>query len=198
MNNAIKELDLDESKLKIFLVLDHNNKKIDKRTNDKFYDRIFEAYAFLDVIRIFKKLGPAVLKLIFQNLVTGVLLQIDNKTTLDNALTSTLIPQLENLESSSIGAIHAMHTDTLDSFFKDAYKDLNKLNYVETFKKVLIYLNISDEDKIISKFENDTLPNDDVDWITINVAFNKKKENIAIKLEQLSSALLDLKESMII
>jgi len=198
MNNAIKELDLDESKLKIFLVLDHDNKKIDKRTDNKFFDRIFEAYAFLDVIRIFKKLGPAVLQLIFQNLITGVLLQIDNKTTLDNALTSTLIPQLENLESPSIGAIHAMHTGTLDSFFKDAYKDLNKLNYVETFKKVLIYLNISDKDKIISKFENGTLPDDGGDWDTINVAFNKKKENIAIKLEQLSSALLDLKESMII
>ena len=200
MKSAIQELGHDESKLKIFLVLDHVNKKIDKKTNEKFYDKVFEAYAFLDVIRIFKKLGPAVLKLIFQNLITGVILQIDNSTSLDNSLTSTLIPQLENLESSSIGAIHAMHTDTLDSFFKDAYKDLNKLNYVETFETVLISLNISDEDKnrIISKFENDTLPDDDGDWKIMNDAFDKKKENIAIKLEHLSSALLDLKKSMMI
>ena len=200
MKNAIRELGLDESTLKIFLVLDHNNKKIDKTTDDKFYARIFQAYEFLDTVRIFKKLGPAVLQLIYQNLITGVQLRIDNRTTLDTALTSTLIPQLENLESSSIGAIHAMHTDTLDSFFKDAYKDLNKLNYVETFETVLISLNVSDEDKnrIISKFENDTLPDDDGDWKIINDAFDKKKENIAIKLEHLSSALLDLKKSMII
>ena len=128
-------------------------KKIDKKTDDKFYARIFQAYEFLDTVRIFKKLGPAVLQLIYQNLITGVQLRIDNRATLDTALTSTLIPQLENLESSSIGAIHAMHTDTLDSFFKDAYKDLNKLNYVETFETVLISLNVSDDDKnrIISK-----------------------------------------------
>ena len=200
MKNAIRELGLDESTLKIFLVLDHNNKKIDKKTDDKFYARIFQAYEFLDTVRIFKKLGPAVLQLIYQNLITGVQLRIDNRATLDTALTSTLIPQLENLESSSIGAIHAMHTDTLDSFFKDAYKDLNKLNYVETFETVLISLNVSDEDKnrIISKFENDALPDDDGDWKIINDAFDKKKENIAIKLEHLSSALLDLKKSMII
>jgi len=200
MKNAIRELGLDESTLKIFLVLDHNNKKIDKKTDDKFYARIFQAYEFLDTVRIFKKLGPAVLQLIYQNLITGVQLRIDNRTTLDTALTSTLIPQLENLESSSIGAIHAMHTDTLDSFFKDAYKDLNKLNYVETFETVLISLNVSDEDKnrIISKFENDTLPDDDGDWKIINDAFDKKKESIAIKLEHLSSALLDLKKSMMI
>jgi MoxR-like ATPase len=200
MKNAIRELGLDESILKIFLVLDHNNKKIDKKTDDKFYARIFQAYEFLDTVRIFKKLGPAVLQLIYQNLITGVQLRIDNRTTLDTALTSTLIPQLENLESSSIGAIHAMHTDTLDSFFKDAYKDLNKLNYVETFETVLISLNVSDEDKnrIISKFENDTLPDDDGDWKIINDAFDKKKESIAIKLEHLSSALLDLKKSMMI
>ena len=200
MKNAVRELGLDESTLKIFLVLDHNNKKIDKKTDDKFYARIFQAYEFLDTVRIFKKLGPAVLQLIYQNLITGVQLRIDNRATLDTALTSTLIPQLENLESSSIGAIHAMHTDTLDSFFKDAYKDLNKLNYVETFETVLISLNVSDEDKnrIISKFENDALPDDDGDWKIINDAFDKKKENIAIKLEHLSSALLDLKKSMII
>ena len=200
MKNAIRELGLDESILKIFLVLDHNNKKIDKKTDDKFYARIFQAYEFLDTVRIFKKLGPAVLQLIYQNLITGVQLRIDNRATLDTALTSTLIPQLENLESSSIGAIHAMHTDTLDSFFKDAYKDLNKLNYVETFETVLISLNVSDDDKnrIISKFENDALPDDDGDWKIINDAFDKKKENIAIKLEHLSSALLDLKKSTMI
>ena len=200
MKNAVRELGFGESTLKIFLVLDHNNKKIDKTTDDKFYARIFQAYEFLDTVRIFKKLGPAVLQLIYQNLITGVQLRIDNRVTLDTALTSTLIPQLENLESSSIGAIHAMHTDTLDSFFKDAYKDLNKLNYVETFETVLISLNVSDEDKnrIISKFENDTLPDDDNDWKIMNDAFDKKKENIAIKLEHLSSALLDLKKSMMI
>jgi MoxR-like ATPase len=200
MKNAVRELGLDESTLKIFLVLDHNNKKIDKSTDDKFYARIFQAYEFLDTVRIFKKLGPAVLQLIYQNLITGVQLRIDNRATLDTALTSTLIPQLENLESSSIGAIHAMHTDTLDSFFKDAYKDLNKLNYVETFETVLISLNVSDDDKnrIISKFENDALPDDDGDWKIINDAFDKKKESIAIKLEHLSSALLDLKKSTMI
>lgn len=58
MKNAIRELGLDESTLKIFLVLDHNNKKIDKKTDDKFYVKLFQAYEFLDTVRIFKKLGP--------------------------------------------------------------------------------------------------------------------------------------------
>jgi len=195
--NALDELELETSFDKIFF--DHTNKKINKEKSDSdFYNRMIQAYGFLDTVRIFKKLGTAILKLIFQNLIVGVLITNNSKTSLDNALTSNLIPQLENMSLQHVSTIHAIHSDKLDSFLKQMSNDLNKQNYVQSFEKILDYLEIPEKEQIILDFEKNTLPNDSEIWNQIKNAFDKKKENYELNLEQMLFNLEDLKKSMIL
>ncbi len=195
IKNALYELELESPFDKI--IFDDTNKKINKEKSDSdFYNRVMQAYAFLDTVRIFKKLGTAVLKLILQNLIMGVILTNNSKVSLDNALTSTLIPQLENMSSSHVSTIHAMHSDNLDSFLRNSYADLNKQNYVQSFEKILDYLDINNKEQIILDFEKSTIPNDSEVWNLIKNAFDKKKEKFELNLEQMLVALDDLKKSM--
>jgi MoxR-like ATPase len=195
VKNALYELELESPFDKI--IFDDTNKKINKEKSDSdFYNRVMQAYAFLDTVRIFKKLGTAVLKLILQNLIMGVILTNNSKVSLDNALTSTLIPQLENMSSSHVSTIHAMHSDNLDSFLRNSYADLNKQNYVQSFEKILDYLDINDKEQIILDFEKSTIPNDSEVWNLIKNAFDKKKEKFELNLEQMLVVLDDLKKSM--
>ena len=194
-DNISPELELESPFDKI--IFDDTNKKINKEKSDSdFYNRVMQAYAFLDTVRIFKKLGTAVLKLILQNLIMGVIITNNSKVSLDNALTSTLIPQLENMSSSHVSTIHAMHSDNLDSFLRNSYTDLNKQNYVQSFEKILDYLDINDKEQIILDFEKSTIPNDSEVWNLIKNAFDKKKEKFELNLEQMLVVLDDLKKSI--
>ena len=196
MKNALIDLEL-----KSFdkIILDDKNKRINKEKSDsELYDRVTQAYAFLDTVRIFKKLGTAILKLIFQNLIVGVLLTNNSKNSLDNALTSNLIPQLENLSSPYVSTLYAMHSDDMDSFLKYMYDDVNKQNYVQTFEKILDYLGIPNKEKIILDFEKGIIPNDSEVWNQIKNTFDKKKAKFELNLDQMTTALNDLKKSLIL
>ena len=197
LNNALKELELDESFEKI--VLDHDGKKINKEQSDSdLYNRIQQAYVFLDTVRIFKKLGTAVLKLIYQNLIVGSQLSDNSLLSLDNALTSNLIPQLENLDSSKVGAIHALHSGGLMSFFKNAYDDLNKQSYLKPFENILDYLDIPEKSQLVSDFKKGNIPNDADFWKTLQVSYDEKKKDFEMELTQIKQALIELKNSRVI
>jgi len=197
MRNALKELDIDNFNK---IVFDDINKKINKEKSDTdFYNRILQAYHFLDTVRVFKKLGPAILKLIYQNLIVGTIITEDSKTALDNALTSNLIPQLENLSVTFIAAIHAMHSDSLISYLKDAYKSPNRQSHVEAFEKILDYLQLSNKTKLVSDFANGNIKieNEDV-WRPIQIAYDNKKKDFEIKLGQITESMDDLIKTMVI
>ncbi|MDA1347160.1 MAG: MoxR family ATPase [Crenarchaeota archaeon] len=197
IKNALAELDLDGFDK---LVLDDKNKKVNKEKSDAdFYNRVMQAYYFLDTVRVFKKLGTAILKLIYQNLIVGTIMTENSKISLDNALTSNLIPQLENLSVTFVSAIHALHSDILVSFIKDAYKSPHRQSYVEAFEKILDYLQVQNKTNLVSNFANGNikLENEDV-WRPIQTAYDNKKKDFEIGLEQIKQSMDDLIKSMVI
>ncbi len=194
IKNALDELGIDGFNK---ITLDDTNKKINKeKSEEDFYNRVMQAYYFLDTVRVFKKLGTAILKLIFQNLVVGTIMTENSKTSLDNALTSNLIPQLENISITFVSAINSIHSDNLLTYLKDAYKSPNRQSYVEAFEKILDYLQIKNKN-LVSDFANGNIKNEE-SWISIQTAYDSKKKDFEINLEQIKQSMDDLIKSMVI
>ncbi|MDH3340983.1 MAG: AAA family ATPase [Nitrosopumilus sp.] len=198
MKNAIEELGNDN--YESLIALDHDNKKIDRdSSDDDFYNRVFQAYFFLDLVRTFKKLGTAILKLVYQNILVGTKLTGDSKLALDNSLKSNLIPQLENLSRSAIGSIQSLYSQDIAEFFKKAYKNPNRQSYSDEFAKVLNYLEISNAARLSAEFSNGTLQVDNEStWVPIKTAHEKKKNEFEQELNQLKQSLDDLLKSVVI
>lgn len=198
MKNAIS--DLKNGNYDDLISLDHQNKRIDKeKSNPEFYNRVYQAYTFLDSVRLFKKLGTAILKLVYQNMLTGTKITGDTKTALDNALTSNLIPQLENLSQTAVGAIHALYNDNVIKFFKDAYKNPNRQSYSDAFTKIVHYLQLQAAQRLATEFANGTLQVDnDSAWQPIQTAYDTKKKELEMDLDQLKQSMTDLVKSMVI
>ncbi len=197
MRNAIYDLKKNYDSL---VVLDNQNKIINKeQSNPEFIKRVYQAYHFLDLVRIFKKLGTAILKLIYQNMLTGTIMGVDPKIVLDNALTSNLIPQLENLPQASIGAILALYYGDIVKYFKDAYKSPNRQSYVDAFSKIVNYLQLQSANRLILEFTNGTLQVDnDSTWQPIQVAHDNKKKEFETELNQLKQSMEDLVKAMVV
>jgi len=197
IKNALDELGFDGFHK---IVLDYTNKRIDKEKSETdFYNRVMQAYDFLDTVRVFKKLGTAILKLIYQNLIVGTMMTKNSKMSLDNALTSNLIPQLENLSVTFVAAIYSMHSNTLISYLKEAYKNPNRQSYVESFEKILDYLQIPNKTKLLSDFANGHIKNENEEaWILIQTAYDNKKKDFEIELNQIKKSMDDLIKSMVI
>ena len=198
MRNAIKDLDLDSPFDKV--ILDHVNKKIiEDKSDEDFYRRVMQAYFVLDTVRVFKKLGPAVLKLIYQNLIVGTIISQDSKNSLDNALTSNLIPQLEHESSQSLEIIRTLHTtDSLNSFITKAYDDqADKESYLNSFEKLFDYLEISNKNQLLLDFKNGNLAQDDEKWKDVKEKYLTKKENFELSLTEWPKALSELVKSKV-
>ena len=196
MRNATEDLDLDLPFN--LIVLDHTNKIILPASNDDdFYRRVMQAYYVLDTVRIFKKLGPAVLKLIYQNLIVGTIISQDSKKSLDNALTSNLIPQLEHESFQSLEIIRALNTaDSLNSFITKAYDNqADKESYFNSFEKLFDYLEISNKVKFLLDFKKGNLAQDDNRWNDVKEKYSAKKENFELSLDEWPKALAELKKS---
>jgi MoxR-like ATPase len=197
MKNAI--YDLKNDSYDDLILLDHQNKTINKeRSNPEFYNRVYQAYTFLDSVRLFKKLGTAILKLTYQNLLIGTKITGNTKLALDNALTSNLTPQLENLSPASIGTIKALHSDNIVKHFQDAYDNPNRQSYVEAFIKTLNYLQIPNNPSFILDFTNGNLNNNDSRWSALQIAYDSKKKEFEMDLNQLKQSMDDLIKTMIV
>ena len=157
-----------------------------------------QAYYTLDGIRVFKKLGTAVLQLIYQNMIVGNLISVDGDTSLDNALISTLIPQIDHESSVNLNVIHALFTNDLGNFFKNHYLDFDKENYYESFEKILDYLNIPNKEKYLASYRKNTIAGDDTVWQTIRAACADKNKNLESVLPLWVKTLDQLKKSQVI
>lgn len=197
MKNALS--DLITNHYDDLIVVDNQVKEIDQlRSNPEFYSRIYQAYHFLDTVRIFKRLGTAILKLVYQNLLVGTKMTGNSKVALDNALTSNLIPQLENLSQAEIGAIHALYSDNIVKYFQDAYKNPNRQSYVNALTSVLEYLKVSNT-TLVAQFANGNLNVEDAGiWHPLQTAYDVKKQEFELQLDQLKQSMEDLIETMVI
>ena len=198
MRNALKDLDLDSPFDKV--VLDDVNKKIiEDKSDADFYRRVMQAYYVLDTVRIFKKLGPAVLKLIYQNLIVGTIISQDSKKSLDNSLTSNLIPQLEHESSQSLEIIRVLHTtDSLNSFITKAYDvQSDRESYLNSFEKLFGYLEISNKDMLLLDFKNGNLAQDDQKWDDVKEKYLTKIEDFELSLTEWPIALTELIKSKV-
>ena len=129
----------------------------------------------------------------------------DVKSSLDNALTSTLLPQLESLPLASLAALEIFYNgrinekDKISEYFKGAYKNPNRQSFVESFEKVLRYLELDKHEKIIDEFANGILKidNDNL-WINIESLFGNKKKNFDSDLINFKHGITDLRKSAVI
>ncbi len=197
MKNALS--DLVTNHYENLVVLNDQAKKINKeQTTSEFYSRIYQAYHFLDSVRIFKRLGTAILKLVYQNLLVGTKMTGNSKVALDNALTSNLIPQLENLSQAEIGAIHALYSDSIVKYFQDAYRNPNRQSYVDSLTSVLEYLQVPNT-TLVAQFANGNLNVEDTAiWRPLQTAYDIKKQEFELQLDQLKQSMEDLIETMVI
>ena len=132
-------------------------------------------------------------------MLVGTKITDNSKIALDNALTSNLIPQLENLPQSSLGAISALHSNALVQYFKDAFNHPNRQSYVETFSKILNYLQVSGRQRLVLDFANGNLKvNEDSTWQSLQNAYENKKKEFELELPQLKDSMSDLIQSMVI
>ncbi|MBT6646700.1 MAG: AAA domain-containing protein [Thaumarchaeota archaeon] len=197
LNNALIKLKKDSSFGKI--KFDHQAKKILKVGSDeKLYKKIMQAYYTLDGIRVFKKLGTAVLQLIYQNMIVGDLISVNAVTSLDNALISTVIPQIDHESSVSLNVIHALFTNNLGDFFKKQYSGINRDTYVESFKLILDYLEIPNKQNLLNLYEKNKIGKDDTVWQTIREKCRLKTDNLELNLPNWTKELDELKKSQVI
>jgi MoxR-like ATPase len=207
LKNAIIELDLEKEVYQEFIGLDMTNRKIiPGSSSSDFYDSLLQAYHFLDSVRAFKKLGTAILQIIYQNMLVAISITRDAKATLDNALTSTLLPQLENLPLASLGVLETFYNEKMNdkdvnivNYFKDAYKNPNRQSFGESFKNVLTFLQLKDYEKKGEDFSNGRLSIDnDVIWTIIGNAFADKKKSFDSDVPQFRHGITDLRKSAVI
>ncbi|MBN19571.1 MAG: hypothetical protein CL758_08880 [Chloroflexi bacterium] len=148
-NQAITDLDLDDKVLSDRL--DHTDRTIInfdelpvEDVGESLYDVLEKAYTILDYVREFNKLGTAILKLMFQQILVSLKRENDDlNSVIENALMTNLIPQLENLSEPNLECLIALCNgqDEVREFIIESQKKQDRQSYVKT-----IYLlnNITD------------------------------------------------------
>lgn len=166
---AINSLDYDFSQI---VILDDDNKKLDGINNESLYAAIYGAYNFLAFVRLFKRLGTAMLKIIFQHLLVGFTLKQNINEVLDNSINSTIIPQLEGLSEFSLGAIDSVFSDKLIDYFRELNKTNKRISSDKAFRKTIAFFNIPDT---FEEFNQKKLPDDA--WKKIQDAYNNRMQS---------------------
>jgi hypothetical protein len=158
MKNAMKELsghDFD------FVSLDEKNKKIAETTLPEFKEMVFDAYNCLDLVRCFKKLGTAILKLIYQNLLVGMKMKQDPRSILDYSLSTNLISQLEGLPQAENQIISASLKGEIINLFKNKIKSpQDNESYVSSFEKILDYIGLEKKKIYVNNFSKGNIQDD--------------------------------------
>jgi hypothetical protein len=196
LKNAIEEID--SSNLKSLITLDDENKIILKeKSNEDLYIRIYQAYNFVYLVRTFKKLGTAILQLIYQHMLVGNEITGDSKQALDNALTSTLIPQLEGLSETEIETIASFCNSRLRELFEKAYKSSYRQTYSKVFLEILKFLKVPKDKDLHLSYKNGSL-NLEESMKQIDLAYGNLKDDYENDLNYFKDAINDLNKSSIL
>lgn len=151
LKRSFDELDYKSSIAKA-VVLDPENRKIVRGKSDpNFLSLLDSAYEIMSFIRYTKNLGTAILISIFKFILVNNLTNDDLENSLDIALRSNIIPQLENVSRWSLEAIKAFACENIVDLFKRIHLDsVDFGKYEVEFEKLLRYLG---KDKIRGRVE---------------------------------------------
>lgn len=198
MKNALNEVELDNAST--LVILNDNEKRIDPgNSSPELYTIAHQAYNFLDSVRVFKKLGTAILQLIYQNMLVATQLTGNAKIALDNALTSVLVPQLEGLSHADIGTLSALHDDRIIQFFKSVYRSPDRQSYYKSFAKTIEYLGTANHKQLAANFTAGSLKSEDENtWKPLQTAYDNKKKDLEFGLVRLKQAMDEFERSAVV
>jgi len=134
------------------IILDPGNRTIVReKTDSTFLSLLDSAYEIMRFIRYAKNLGTAILISMFKFIFVDNITNKNLENSLDLALRSNVIPQLENISIWSLEAIKAFSCENIEPLFRQASPDSVDFNkYEMEFAKLLRYLG---KDKIQAKVE---------------------------------------------
>ena len=137
--HAINDLELDDKTSRI--MFNHKNKKLEKILEadsprlQEMSTALEKAYRVLHWIRGFNKLGTAILKLIFQQIIVG---SIRSNSKMDdvveNALITNLIPQLEKLKPQMIETIEALCANDIIGHIIKSHESQDRESYFKSME----------------------------------------------------------------
>lgn len=152
--NGLK--DIDSERFNDIIVI-HENPDSIEYLSDKVKNNLEYSYNVLELVREFKPLGTAILKLIYQTLLVSE--KMESSDSIDNAINANLLPQLETLPKSSLKILY-------EYIFGNIVASLEKENHKEQYRtgleSILGYLNYPKEQiqTHLDGFINGHLPDD--------------------------------------
>jgi hypothetical protein len=151
LKNALVELD--SSYMDGSLVLDDDNKIVDDSKSYKtLVDIIEQAYEILNFVRVTKPLGTAVLKSTYKTILVGMRLTNDPASSLDIAINSNLIPQLESVGVTSLETLFSLLFGDIIEFFKEKHVSNERDQYQHDFRNFLNLIGASNPDVKVKLF----------------------------------------------
>jgi MoxR-like ATPase len=145
------------------IVLDNDKKTIVRGKSDpgflSFIDSVYEIMSF---IRYTKNLGTAVLISMVKFILVDTLTNKDFENSLDAALRSNVVPQLENVSKWSLETLKAFACENIVDFFKGTSPDSVDFNKYEIeFIKLLRYLNKDNIQARVDRFRKRQISEDE-------------------------------------
>jgi MoxR-like ATPase/plastocyanin len=187
MKNALGEFEHED--LESMIVIDEENKTIDDNSNQEFLKRVNSAYDILAFIRTIKPLGTAVLKSIYQTLVVGSSITNDLDRSLDSAINVNLIPQLEDVQISSLELVLDFFFGEPIQYFKQKSKpDSFPDKYENEFRILLEFLKIDNIESKIDLFKKGEIQENS--WSAIQTKYDAVK--VDAELSMFETSLKDL------
>lgn len=179
--------------------LNRNERIIDEnQPNEELINAILNAYEILSFVRITKDMGTAVLKTIYQTVLTGTQIKGYDDSILDIALNGNIIPQLEKVDAVDIEILLKFCFSDVHNFFRkmyDAPDEEVRQKYEDGFERYLKFLEVSDTDELKKKYGKKSI--EDKHWTMIIEKWNiqKVKNNSNRDLPLFKTALEDLKKT---
>jgi MoxR-like ATPase len=177
LKNALKELEyINRFEVVESIAFDEASKTINRaQSNGDILRAIDKAYDLLDFIRLTKQLGTAILKSIYQTLFIGFQITSDYEKSLDLALNANLIPQLENVLTSTLQTMFHLFFGDIAKFFREKHGSNEKDQYTNDFRKFLKYINAENQEDKERSFLNEQSIGQDL-WNSINETLNNDKK----------------------
>ena len=187
LRNVVPEVKLN------FIRLNHTTKEVIRDDPIPQIVRCLDnAYDILSFIRYSKNLGTASLIAIFSYILTdNQAIDSDFDRSLDSALKSSIIPQLENVPRYTVEVIREFCSGDLTSFLKSKnHDDFAFSKYAEEFAKLLQYLNKDEIPRRTASYKEGVIT--EAGWLSYNPWANKTRPNLPLFSQALDELIKEL------